>query len=295
MAKPWAEVAKSDGYRALSSAEREEARNEYWREVVAPRVPVAELMGVRQAFDADTAPGLVAQIKRQLSPPSLPAAANDAVALPQPAPQLAPEAYAPSNAPGSMDAYRARDLPADSAAFGVAPRMGRKAPTPVLPFAGALASTDAAQSLKKGLGAALEGAGQIASSPAAFLKTAGLAAVDTAFTGPGLLLSQLNKWSGGDGKTLGAEFSKAAHETYAPLYDELGREMAQNFAQGKQDDSTSSNMRLAGRFIQDEAAAAMSDAAKLRDQAYEQTEGFGALDFLVRRDKAFGSRCGVLL
>ena len=45
MAKPWAEVAKSDGYRALSSAEREEARNEYWREVVAPRVPVAELMG----------------------------------------------------------------------------------------------------------------------------------------------------------------------------------------------------------------------------------------------------------
>ena len=53
MAKPWAEVAKSDGYRALSSAEREEARNEYWREVVAPRVPVAELMGVRQAFDAD--------------------------------------------------------------------------------------------------------------------------------------------------------------------------------------------------------------------------------------------------
>jgi len=36
-------------------------------------------------------------------------------------------------------------------------------------------------------------------------------------------------------------------------------------------------MRLAGRFIQNEAAAAMSDAAKLRDQAYEQTEGCGAL------------------
>ena len=63
-------------------------------------MPVAELMGVRRAFDADTAPGLVAQIKRQLSPPSLPAAANDAVALPQPA----PEAYVPSNALGSMDA-----------------------------------------------------------------------------------------------------------------------------------------------------------------------------------------------
>lgn len=53
--------------------------------------------------------------------------------------------------------------------------------------------------------------------------------------------------------------------------------MAQNFAQGKQDDSTSSNMRLAGRFIQNEAAAAMSDAAKLRDQAYEQTAAFGSL------------------
>ncbi len=53
--------------------------------------------------------------------------------------------------------------------------------------------------------------------------------------------------------------------------------MAQNFAQGKQDDSTSSNMRLAGRFIQNEAAAAMSDADKLRDQAYEQTAAFGSL------------------
>jgi hypothetical protein len=31
MAKPWTEVAKSDDYRALSSDEREEARNEYWR------------------------------------------------------------------------------------------------------------------------------------------------------------------------------------------------------------------------------------------------------------------------
>ena len=76
---------------------------------MALRVPVAELMGVRQAFDADTAPGLVAQIKRQLSPPSLPAAANDASVVPQPAPQLTPEAYVPSNAPGSMDAYRGRD------------------------------------------------------------------------------------------------------------------------------------------------------------------------------------------
>ncbi len=44
MAKLWAEVAKSDGYRALSSVEREEARNEYWREVVEPRMPVAELI-----------------------------------------------------------------------------------------------------------------------------------------------------------------------------------------------------------------------------------------------------------
>ena len=61
MAKLWAKLAKSVGYQALSSAKREEARNEYWRKVVAPRVPVAELMGVRQALDADTAPGLLAQ------------------------------------------------------------------------------------------------------------------------------------------------------------------------------------------------------------------------------------------
>jgi len=46
-------------------------------------------------------------------------------------------------------------------------------------------------------------------------------------------------------------------------------------AQGKQDDSTSSKMRLAGRFIQNEAAAAMSDAAKLRDQATNKLRALG--------------------
>ena len=111
MAKPWAEVAKSDGYRALSSAEREEARNEYWREVVAPRVPVAELPGVCQAFDADTAPGLVAQIKRQLSPPSLPAAANGASVVSQPSPQPAPEVCVPRRWGRSSPRQRMRPMP----------------------------------------------------------------------------------------------------------------------------------------------------------------------------------------
>ena len=111
MAKPWAEVAKSDGYRALSSAEREEARNEYWREVVAPRVPVAELPGVRQAFDADTAPGLVAQIKRQLNPPSLPAAANGASVVSQPSPQPAPEVCVPRPWGRSSPWRRMRPMP----------------------------------------------------------------------------------------------------------------------------------------------------------------------------------------
>lgn len=54
MAKKWVEVAASPAYQALAPEQQEEARNQYWNEVVAPNVPQAEHAQVRQAFDADT-------------------------------------------------------------------------------------------------------------------------------------------------------------------------------------------------------------------------------------------------
>lgn len=54
MAKKWVEVAASPAYQALAPEQQEEARNQYWSEVVAPNVPQQEQATVRQAFDADT-------------------------------------------------------------------------------------------------------------------------------------------------------------------------------------------------------------------------------------------------
>ncbi len=54
MAKKWVEVAASPAYQALAPEQQEEARNQYWNEVVAPNVPQAEHAQVRQAFDSDT-------------------------------------------------------------------------------------------------------------------------------------------------------------------------------------------------------------------------------------------------
>lgn len=54
MAKKWVDVAASPAYQALAPEQQEEARNQYWNEVVAPHVPAAEHAQVRQAFDSDT-------------------------------------------------------------------------------------------------------------------------------------------------------------------------------------------------------------------------------------------------
>ncbi|KOQ78883.1 hypothetical protein ABW45_04775 [Stenotrophomonas maltophilia] len=54
MAKKWVEVASSPAYQALAPEQQEEARNQYWNEVVAPNVPAEEHSQVRQAFDSDT-------------------------------------------------------------------------------------------------------------------------------------------------------------------------------------------------------------------------------------------------
>jgi hypothetical protein len=52
----WAAVVASAQYQALSPNEREQARERYFRTVVAPRVPAGELKTVRKQFDADTDP-----------------------------------------------------------------------------------------------------------------------------------------------------------------------------------------------------------------------------------------------
>lgn len=54
MAKKWVDVAASPAYQALAPEQQEEARNQYWNEVVAPHVPADEHSQVRQAFDSDT-------------------------------------------------------------------------------------------------------------------------------------------------------------------------------------------------------------------------------------------------
>lgn len=56
MAKKWVEVAASPEFNALEPQQQEEARQQYWREVVAPNVPQDQLQAVQAEFDADTKP-----------------------------------------------------------------------------------------------------------------------------------------------------------------------------------------------------------------------------------------------
>lgn len=55
MAKKWSDVAGSSAFQALSLDEQEEARNQYFESVIAPRVGKDELDTVREQFFADTA------------------------------------------------------------------------------------------------------------------------------------------------------------------------------------------------------------------------------------------------
>ena len=54
MAKTWADVAASSAFQSLSVAEQEEARRQYFEEVVAPRVPEEDLDLARSQFDQQT-------------------------------------------------------------------------------------------------------------------------------------------------------------------------------------------------------------------------------------------------
>ena len=54
MAKKWSDVAASSAFQALSYEEQEEARRQYFEEIVAPRVPTEDIDLVRGQFLADT-------------------------------------------------------------------------------------------------------------------------------------------------------------------------------------------------------------------------------------------------
>lgn len=55
MAKPWSEVAASEGFKSLSDAEKEIARQQYFEQVVAPRVPKEDIGLAREQFLSQTA------------------------------------------------------------------------------------------------------------------------------------------------------------------------------------------------------------------------------------------------
>lgn len=51
---PWSDVAASPDFKALAPAAQEAARQQYFKEVVAPKVPTEKLPDVQRQFDADT-------------------------------------------------------------------------------------------------------------------------------------------------------------------------------------------------------------------------------------------------
>lgn len=92
MAKPWAEVASSDQFKALAPEQQEQAREQYFDQIVAPQVPKDQIGMARAQFDQQTAPkaegGAGSDLVRQLGlttrdaingVTSLPAMAGDAL------------------------------------------------------------------------------------------------------------------------------------------------------------------------------------------------------------------------
>lgn len=52
----WDEVTAKPGYQGLEPAQKEQVRDAYWKEVIAPKIPVDQQKLARQAFDKDTLP-----------------------------------------------------------------------------------------------------------------------------------------------------------------------------------------------------------------------------------------------
>lgn len=65
-APTWNEVLKMPEMQGLEHEQLEEARNQYFLEVVAPQVPTPDLKAAREAFDRDTAPSAINRALRSL-------------------------------------------------------------------------------------------------------------------------------------------------------------------------------------------------------------------------------------
>ena len=58
MAKKWSEVAGSDGFKALAPEQQDDARRQYFDEVVAPQVPGEHQSAAWDQFSADSGMGI---------------------------------------------------------------------------------------------------------------------------------------------------------------------------------------------------------------------------------------------
>ena len=74
MAKAWAEVVGSEGFQALSDAEKTTAREQYFDQVVAPQVPKGDLDLAREQFFSSTSLVPLKAAPAKEARPQLPAA-----------------------------------------------------------------------------------------------------------------------------------------------------------------------------------------------------------------------------
>ena len=121
MAMKWSDVAANPAFQALSFDEQEEARNQYFNEVVAPRVSQEELDAVRSEFLADTRSTLApppdtgdetARLAARYKAPEKPGvAARLSSALPKPVDPLGIGSGKPLGAPRAQEPAKATKAP----------------------------------------------------------------------------------------------------------------------------------------------------------------------------------------
>lgn len=107
----WSQIEGSPKYQALDNAGRESVRMSFWRDVVSPLVPTAELKAAREEFDKRTKPSLLkrAAVATQQAlggreaPRDLPSLEGEAAAEP---PQVEPPAPPPAAMPARLRAQQ---------------------------------------------------------------------------------------------------------------------------------------------------------------------------------------------
>jgi hypothetical protein len=145
------------------------------------------------------------------------------------------------------------------------------------------AVSDFGQSIKKGSGSLSSSAGQAVDDPLAFAGATATGLAEAATTGPVRLASWAKKKLTGDG-SLPFDMDKGAEQIsgmFAPARDKYSGDLAKAAKDSDENNGFGSALRSAGRETTNAASDAMSAASKSRDKAYDNTEGFGALSFLL--------------